>query len=267
MTGRFQRDGYVVEQYFLEGEGGYPIPYLLFRPDDGETHEAVIYLHPDGKLTHADPGGRIESLVEQGHIVLAPDLLDVGEMGPGDLTGDAYIGNVSYNKWFAAVQIGRSIVGIQAGDVNRLAQVLLERDDVANDGVTGVSYGDLTPTMLHAAAFDPGISEVALLEPLVSYRALVMNKYYAPEYTHAAVAGALTAYDLPDLAATLAPRSLLMVNVMDGEGNLAGDGVIRQDLSVLRRSFEASGAGGHLSVASADSDAAAQQRLEEWLGQ
>lgn len=265
LTGRYQRDGYLIEQYFVEGEGGYPVPYLLFRPDDVGAHPAAIYLHPEGKAAHADPGGQIESLVEQGYIVLAPDLLDVGEMGPGDLTGDAYIGNVSYNKWFAALQIGRSIVGIQAGDVNRLTRVLLDRSDVTTNGVTGVAYGTLTPVLLHAAAFEPGLSDVALVDPLVSYRTMVENKYYAPEFTHAAVAGALTAYDLPDLAGTLAPRDLLMVNVTDGEGNPAGDDVINRDLSVVRRAFDAARAGGALSIVTGETDVEKQRRLNEWL--
>jgi dienelactone hydrolase len=265
LTGRYQREGYVIEQYFVEGEGDYPIPYLLFRPDDGGSHPAAVYLHPEGKATHADAGGPIESLVDQGYIVLAPDLLDIGEMGPGDLTGDAYIGNVSYNKWFAAVQIGRSITGVRAGDVNRLTQILLGRSDVTADGITAVAYAEMAPVLLHAASFEPGISEIALMDPLVSYRALVMNKYYMPEYTHAAVAGALQAYDLPDLAATLAPRELLMVNVTDGEGNPAGAEVMEEDLSVVHRAYEAAGADSHLRVTAGETDMTKSRELREWL--
>ena len=32
-TGRFQKEGYVVEKYFVKGEGNYVIPYLLMIPD------------------------------------------------------------------------------------------------------------------------------------------------------------------------------------------------------------------------------------------
>ena len=56
MTGRLQREGYVVEKHFIKGEGDYIIPYLLAVPDK-PNEQAVIYLHEDGKATEAGAGG------------------------------------------------------------------------------------------------------------------------------------------------------------------------------------------------------------------
>ena len=86
-TGRWQRDGYSVEMYFIQGEGRYVIPFLVFVPGGVGPHPAVIYLHPDGKAADAQPGGTIEGLVKRGYLVLAPDLVGLGEMGPGDVPG------------------------------------------------------------------------------------------------------------------------------------------------------------------------------------
>src|SRR5690606_3110251 len=47
-TGRFQKEGYVIEQYFIQGEGDYVIPYLLMKPAH-PNQKALLYLHPSGK--------------------------------------------------------------------------------------------------------------------------------------------------------------------------------------------------------------------------
>ena len=56
---------------------------------------------------------------------------------------------------------------------------------------------------------------VGLTGTLISYAAVVENEYY----THSPsgfVPGALRDFDLPELAAVLAPRRLLLVNPVDG---------------------------------------------------
>jgi dipeptidyl aminopeptidase/acylaminoacyl peptidase len=80
-TGRIQRDGYVIEKYFVKGEGDYPIPYLLMVPDY-PNHKALIYLHPTGKAAEAAEGGEMEWFASRGFMVLAPDLIGVGETNP-----------------------------------------------------------------------------------------------------------------------------------------------------------------------------------------
>jgi cephalosporin-C deacetylase-like acetyl esterase len=80
LNGRYQRNSYSVGKYAIMGEGNYPIPILLFVPNDNkEKHPAIIYLHPEGKVREAKPGGEIEKLVIQGYVVAAPDVLGVGE--------------------------------------------------------------------------------------------------------------------------------------------------------------------------------------------
>jgi hypothetical protein len=47
--GRHRRQGFVVEQYILPGEGDYPVPFLLLLPEGGAPHRTVLYLDPRGK--------------------------------------------------------------------------------------------------------------------------------------------------------------------------------------------------------------------------
>ncbi len=150
-TGRVLRDNYLIEKYFIRGEGNYVIPYLLFKPAN-PADKTIIYLHPSGKSAEASVGGEIEKYVNQGITVLAPDLVGTGEIGPGTLHGDAYFKGVSHNLWYASMLIGRSITGIQAGDVSRLVKII--KTNNANAEIMVLAVKEMTPVALHAAAFN-----------------------------------------------------------------------------------------------------------------
>jgi len=74
-----------------------------------------------------------------------------------------------------------------------------------------------------------------------------MNRFYHAGYVHNLVAGALKEYDLPDLAATLAPRKLMMAGTTDCNGE-TGKENIEMDLSVIRNSYKAKNAGNQLII-------------------
>lgn len=259
-TGRFQREGYVIEKYFVKGEGDYPIPYLLMKPDK-PNHKALLYLNPAGKSAEALAGGEMEQFVKQGFTVLAPDLLGFGEMGPGDFRGDAYIGNTSFNTWYASMQIGRSIVGIQAGDVIRLVRLLNE--DKSMDEIYGIAKEQAASVLLHAAAFEPLIKRVALIEPYSSYRSIVMTPSYRPLFIPSTVPGALTAYDLPLLSASLAPRKLMMVGTTNGDGELTDQEGIDKDLEIIKKVYKEKGADKQLNILRKGSENMYKRFIEE----
>lgn len=242
-TGRIQRDGYAIEKYFVQGEGDYVVPYLLFAPADA-TGKVVLYLHPAGKAEEAAAGGEIEQLARQGYTVVTPDLPGVGELGAGQFRGDAFIGGISHNIWYSAMLIGRSITGLQAGDIARILKSLKTNE---NTEVYGLARKEMSAALLHAAAFTPSIKRVALVEPLSSFRSLVESRFYFSPFITGAVPGMLRAYDLPDLAATLAPRQLIVVNPLNGEGKPAGNEQMH-DEETVRKAFEARTAGAKFQI-------------------
>src|SRR5699024_2936870 len=66
--GRVQREGYSIEKYFIKGEGNYSLPFLLFIPEN-KNDRGILYLHPQGKETEANPDGEIEKLAQEGFTV------------------------------------------------------------------------------------------------------------------------------------------------------------------------------------------------------
>ena len=261
-TGRFQREGYVVEKYFVKGEGDYIIPYLLMIPEKADN-KSLIYLHPSDKSADAAAGGEIEWFVKNGITVLSPDLIGMGEMGPGVFKGDAVIGGISYNTWYTSIIIGRSIVGIRAGDIVRLTRLLKKREGITE--VYGLAKKEMAPVMLYAAAFDPEISRVALIEPYSSYRSIVMNRFYYPGFVQNLVPGALTAFDLPDIEASLAPRKLLMVGATDGNGEKTDQGSIEKDLAIIKKSYQAKNSPGQLIIVSQEPTGKPYSILTDWI--
>lgn len=263
-TGRYQRSDYVIEKYALARDDRYPIPFLLFLPKESGPHPGLLYLHPDGKDAEADAGGQIEQLVAQGYAVLAPDLARHGELG-APLAGDSYIEGVSYNRWFASILTGRSIVGLQAEDLTQLADHFRGRDDIRGDTLTAVAQGSTTPALLHAAAFDDQFDRIALLDPLLTYGALATHKHYDPSFIPASVAGALTGYDLPDLAAHLAPRSLLLARPLDAQGQPAPSDTVTAQYDVARRAYTDHDASAALRMETSIDAPRARSLLLDWL--
>ncbi|RZS75041.1 alpha/beta hydrolase family protein [Pseudobacter ginsenosidimutans] len=233
-AGRAERPGYSIEKYLLKGEGDYMIPYTVWKPAI-PSDKVLIYLDPSGKSADAATGGAIEWFVKKGLMVLAPDLPGTGELGPGAFKGDSYIDSVSYNLWFSGMLTGRSIVGIQTGELIRLVKWL--QQNYHGTEIYGLAKKQMAPVMLHAAAFDNSIQKLALLGPYISWRSIVCNERYDPAFLYSTVPGAIGVYDLPDLAASLAGKKLLLAGITDGKGHT--DPIdIEKDLSVIRAAYK-----------------------------
>lgn len=226
--GRFHREGYSIEMYGLKGENPCIVPLYVFVPDKPGKYPAIIYIHPKGKSAEAAPGGQIEELVKKGFIVAAPDVINTGE------TKFKYRNDNPIN--FGTVLIGRSIVGMQAGDIVRVVNYLKSRNDVDKNKIGGMAISEMTPPLLHAAAFDPSISSIALVSPLISYKSIVMNRFYQFPFT-CCVAGALTAYDLPDLIGSISPRKVVLAEINDQMKKPASKELIDEDMAFPRKVY------------------------------
>ncbi|MFC4870758.1 acetylxylan esterase [Negadavirga shengliensis] len=241
INGKYRREGYSVGKYAIMGEGDYAIPVLLFVPEGNpKKHPAIVYLHPKGKVTEAKPGGEIERLVKKGYVVAAADVLGVGETENtvANRQGTADAGNT-------AALIGRSVVGIQAGDILRVVTYLKALPDVNSEKIGAIGIDEMGIPLIHAAAFDPSIKGILLSGLPLSYRAVAMNRIYklgmiptgykGPGLPYkmdfsATIAGVLTAYDLPDLLGCISPRKVALLNVKDHVLESASESFIEQEM-------------------------------------
>lgn len=261
-SGRIRKYKYYIEKYFLKGEGDYVIPYLLFRPVN-PGNKYMLYLHPLGKSAEASAGGEIERFVRQGITVLAPDLPGIGELGSGLLRGDAWFGGVSHNLWYASMLIGRSITGIQAGDVSRLVKVIRQSSPEAE--IIGFARKELSPVLLHSAAGTEDLATIILVEPYISWLSIALTQYYTPGFIMSGVPGALQKYDLPDLASALAPRELFIVAPTGGNSDSNDTLNINNGLNLIIAAYKRANAGSSLKIITGTSPDNINNQLIDWM--
>jgi cephalosporin-C deacetylase-like acetyl esterase len=212
------RPGMKVELLTFDSEPGITIPALLFRPAEKPADApAVLYLADRNKAD--DAMTEIASLVENGHMVLAPDVRGKGE------TARSNGKSGSFAEWFSedydipmmAFHVNKTLVGMQTVDIMSAVDLLTSLYKDNSSRLIAVGKGSATIPLLHAAAFDSRITSVILEGGLVSWKAVVESKYHRNQLDNV-VPGALAVYDLPLLAATIAPRPMVLANSVNPLG-------------------------------------------------
>lgn len=214
--GTLQRTGYRIEKLIYDSEPGIVVPALLFVPDGGGRHNAVLYVHGRGKSASVS---EIESLVQSGNIVLAIDVRGFGETRIASEANGSdwprYFGD--FSSTMTAFLSGETLVGMRARDIVRGIDLLAARGDVNGDQIYAVGVEGAAVPVLHAAVLDDRIRRVALDKMLVSYQSVVDHKIHRGVFENV-VPGALRVYDLPDLARIVSPRLVRVIDAVDPVG-------------------------------------------------
>jgi hypothetical protein len=129
----------------------------------------------------------------------------------------------------------------------------------------GLARKETAPVLLHAAAFDPDITRIVLIESYSSYQSIVMNQFYNSKFINSIVPGALKAYDLPDLAASLAPRKLLMAEVTVGNGKITDVDSINKELGIIKTYYHSNNSDGQLNIISLKPNEKLDDLFKEWI--
>jgi hypothetical protein len=205
---------YRIEKLIIRPEEGIVLPALLFLPEKPKSDCVVLYVHEKGKAADAGAGGPIERLVQSGKAVLAVDLRGTGQT----CSISNRWGGPEYQDAYFAYMLGRSCVGMRAEDVLICARYAAERmADGRDNAVQLVAIGKVGIAALHAATVEPHLFQsVKLSRTLVSWSNVIhshLNQGQVINLVH----GALSHYDLPDIAATLGNK-LTVEQAVDAMG-------------------------------------------------
>lgn len=242
--GKIQRNGYSIEKLTLATEPGITVPALLFVPSKRKKKRpAILYANSAGKSADAGPGGKIESLVRAGNIVLAPDLRGWGETaslgGSPPHTGE-------YETTIRAFIVGRTIVGGQTIDLARTLNYLASRPDVKPRKITVIGKGNGGLVALFTAALDPRVKNVVSEDALISYLDMARTQLYSQSLFPVIVPGVLKDFDLRDLAAAIAPRRLTIVDARSASEKLEPLSEVRIEYAPAINAYRAEHADKHL---------------------
>jgi len=247
--GAFFRGQVGVERLSFQSERGITVPALLFVPSSEEARwPGIVYVHEEGKEAEAGHLGTIQMLASEGNVVLAIDVRGVGEARSISTISAQYpfMGTDGYH-FYQYGMLGHSLVGRRVHDVLRSVAVLSERPEVDAAQVSVVGQGSGGGLALLAAALDERITTAVCCQSLVSYRELATHEFHArPPSTF--VSGILKVCDLPEVAACVAPRRLVLAGPVDPMRRRVAQADAEQAYASTRSIFDLFGTADHFAI-------------------
>jgi cephalosporin-C deacetylase-like acetyl esterase len=222
------------------------VPGLMYVPTEPAYEPLLLYLHERG-MHAADAEGTPGRLAAAGRTVLALDLRGWGETAPGKIAEQSYFGN-EFTESFLAMHLNRPLLGQRVLDVLSVIERLAGlSDEIAGQGceLHGVGSGGLVA--LHAAALDERIRAVELHAALGSWTSVVESPI-SYEQLADVVPGVLAHYDLPELAASLAPRKLTIRNPVDPQAQPLADDTRRELFAPVEAAYKQADASAALKI-------------------
>jgi hypothetical protein len=193
----------------------------------------IIYVRP-----------QIAELLEGGAVVCLPDLRGLGESSAGGSVGPRSIGTTLSCR---EQVLGQTLLGARLRDLRSVLRYIRDQEDTGGIAVWGdspaevnqrersevVPHGVENPNVqaepsggllaLLGALFEDDVQAVYATGTFASFLSLLNSQFlYVPH--DAVIPAALTAGDVCDIAAAIAPRPLKMHNPVDGlNRNVLGD--------------------------------------------
>ena len=197
------------------------LPAWLFLPRAADASKPlVIALEPSGRNLRWHEGELYQNLALKGYAVCVPDLRGIGDLSPEysrGAAGHARSHQDEQDYTWSSLILGKPLLGQRVTDILAIAGALRRYSSVAGRRVVLAAAARLTVPALFAAALDQKIGELYLSGGLVSYRSIVEMEEYNAAFADF-LPRVLLHTDLPEIAATIAPRKIVLAGVVDAAG-------------------------------------------------
>ncbi|QDU19129.1 acetylxylan esterase [Urbifossiella limnaea] len=238
------REGYTLLKLIYRTDGGLPLPAVAFVPAKERRDGArVVLVHDGGK---AAATADAEALAKAGRYVLALDLSGFGETAPGVAApGRPNYFGVESRETFLSLHLSRPLLGRRVQD---LMAVVKHLRSPADKEIELIGHGAAASVVLHTAALLPNdVAAVQLVGGGVSWDEVARTTVSVNQFA-GVVPGALAVYDLPDLAASLSPRPLVIRAPKDAAGNAAPAALVERTFAPVRAAYAKDGADGRFTT-------------------
>jgi dienelactone hydrolase len=197
------------------------LPGWLFRPRKADTSKpVVIALDQAGLNARWREGELYQNLAMQGYTVCVPDLRGFGTLQPeyGRAAANrARSHEDEENYAWGSLILGKPLVGQRVTDILALVGGLARHPALTGKRIAVAAAGRLTVPALFAAALEPAITQLYLAGGLASYRSIVETEEYSTSFG-SFVPDILLHTDLPEVAASMAPRKVRLGGTVDAAG-------------------------------------------------
>lgn len=209
------------------------VPAWLFLPrQKGGVRAASLLLEPSSRNTRWHEGELYQKLAESGTAVCVASPRGVDDLAPEFGRGASRYArshNEEESYAWASLILGRPMLGQWVTDTLALTAALRSRPEFAGVPLTVAALDKMTVPALCAAALEPGVGGLYLAHGLVSFQSVVETEIYRASFANF-VPGFLNCTDLPEIAASIAPRRLVLAGAVDGAGAEA-------DVAAVRRQY------------------------------
>lgn len=257
------REGYRIEKIEFLSEPGIYIPTWVYVPEGRKgVLPTVVYfsdegMESDGMEFTGEFGptwapGVLDQLARNGYLVIAADVRGVGETDASRFSsltssefGQLFDTNTSLS--YAAWSMDRSLLGMRVQDVVRTIDYAVQRGGADGRNLHLIGKGNAGLWCLYAAALDPRIQSLICVQSLLSYRSLV----HADRYLYSAdvlIPEILMHFDLPQVAAAVAPRKLTLIEPVDAMKKAVGFAQVEDEYRWARAAFEAAASGKNFQI-------------------
>jgi dienelactone hydrolase len=212
-----------IESVEVTSTQGVPVPAWLFLPRQQKANGAAYIILGPGRRSEWHEGELYQSLAAQGHVVVAPDL-----RGSGDLAPEVGRGAADYtrshsdeeNYAWSSLILGKPLVGQWVTDILAVAAALRARPEAKGRRLILAAHRHATVAALVAAALDSAVETVYLSEGLLSFESVAASENYQASFANF-VPRLLVSTDLPEIAASIRPRKVVVAGALTGAGTAA----------------------------------------------
>jgi cephalosporin-C deacetylase-like acetyl esterase len=206
------------------------VPGWLFLPRGRKSDKPVMLaLDPGGRNREWSEGHLYQSLAVRGFPVCVPDLRGIGDLRPEFARGNPAQAEEHEQEdqyaW-AGLIVGRPLVGQRVSDILALVAGCKKHPALEDRRVVVAARGKLTVPAILAAALDSNVSHLYLAGGLVSFRNVMDTETYDCSFANF-VPNLLRHTDLPEVAATLAPRRITLAGTVDAAGHAMDNSAVR----------------------------------------
>jgi dienelactone hydrolase len=194
------------------------IPAWLFLPKHADALKSiVVLLEPNGRTAWRE-NEICDRLASEGCAVCAPDLRGIGDLAPeyGRHAARNAREHANDEMWaWGSLVLGKPLAGQRVTDLMAVVRGLRARQEMKGRRLILAARGNPSVPALFTAALDSAIDGLYLAGGLVSFQSVVETEDYSHPFGNF-VPNLLLHTDLPELAASMAPRRVVLAGAVDG---------------------------------------------------
>jgi dienelactone hydrolase len=240
------KERYTIHRFTIETEPTITLRGVWYNRGVGKG-KLIFYLPEYGINNSGTPPRSIDNFVRGGREVFAIELRGLGASPPTAANAKPnYFGN-DFKQAFLALHLNRPLLGQRFIDFNqflRSPEIVKRLQSPDIEGLHFIGEGVSGLVALHTAALTwqgRGPVEVTLDRTLISWDNVAQTPISYNQLS-GVVPGVLRVYDLPELAATLAPSTLTIRNTVDCQQRPVSQEELESAYSKCRESYARRGA-------------------------